>query len=171
MLFRCLILMGLCSLGGCIGHRNDRVTLGRTGGSDEVLLAEFAPPERLEGPPRSDGPSVMGLARTNWEQVVIDVPVDGTYAFPRYARSRTWGRATARQRGDAVNAINALELDGGNRATQIAEVAAAGPLALWDEILLVPRFFCLPPWAEVRSLPRSYWRTHAHVPVSREEKK
>lgn len=122
-------------------------------------FAEFNTPDRPERSLESDPATTPTLSRAHWDEIRIDVPVDGVYGYHRYARQHLWGRATVRQRRGPVTALSALELDGNNGWTRAGEVAAAGPLAVWDAILMGPRMIFEPPWERVRHLPTSYWRT------------
>ncbi|CAG1004660.1 hypothetical protein PHYC_03161 [Phycisphaerales bacterium] len=157
----------LLLLAGCQAPHNERITLGRHGDpAQSVLLAEFNIPERQERPIQPDAASTPTLSRGSWQPTTVVVPVDGTYAYPRYARMHRWTRATSRQRGDPVSSVSALELEGNTLPTRIGETSASGPLAIWDGVLMIPRFFFVAPWHEVRSLPESYWRTGTGVPTS-----
>lgn len=161
----CLFVACVGGLSGCLSPEFHRSNLGRVGGSDAVRLPDLHVPDRQEKPFAGDGPSSPSLART-WAPVNVHVPVDGVYSYPKYTREQVWTASTARQRGDAAAAITALELDGNTRLTRLGEASAAGPIAIFEALVMVPRMLMHDPRQRVRSLPQSYWRTPAGVGVA-----
>ncbi|MDX2131388.1 MAG: hypothetical protein SFY69_04985 [Planctomycetota bacterium] len=165
-----LVVAGACTLalGGCLADANNRHTLGRLNDpANAVELEAFRDRAGATTPDAArahDEPGPRTLDRSAWTPQEVLVPVDGTYGYPRYARPPRWTDDTARQRGDPVTVSTALELEGDTLDVRVAETAASPFLAAWDGVLLIPRFFYLPPWQEVRHLPRSYWR----VPAARQ---
>lgn len=142
--------------GGCI-RKNDRGEIGRAGSGVRLAFLDDGRdrPEALRKP---DAPSVQGLTRANWEAVRMEVPVDGTYAYRRYARLYHMTDQTSRQRGGPVTALSALERSGPTRLTQALEAGAAFPLAAYDVVAMPFRMITAPPWEVVRALPEQHWR-------------
>lgn len=158
--------LAVAILAGCTSPQLHRASIGRVG-DGAVVLPDLAVQDRAEAPVKSDGPSAPTLARA-WDPVTVCVPVDGVYAFPRYTRTQNWTDDTSRQRRGHVTPVTALELGGDEDWTRAGEAAAAGPLALAEALLLVPRMTIHKPWVRVRSLPASYWRTAPGVGVTQQ---
>ncbi|HEX2837394.1 MAG TPA: hypothetical protein VHN77_04625 [Phycisphaerales bacterium] len=157
----------LCTAGallaGCRADGNDRSALGTPGSPNAVVLSNIhGAGTRSETPRRDDTPSIAGLSRAAWSRQSIVVPVEGTYAMRRYARSYQITDTTARQRGDFPTPLSSLELTGGTRDDQAVEILAAGPYAFYEGLVLIPRLFFVPPCEEVRATPQEHWR----APVS-----
>lgn len=150
-------------LAGCRAEGNDRSVLGTPGSPNAVVLSDIhGAGTRSETPRRDDTRSITGLSRASWSRQSIVVPVEGTYALRRYARSYQITETTARQRGDFPTPLSSLELTGGTRDDQALEILAAGPYAFYEGVVLIPRLFFVPPCEEVRATPQDHWR----APVS-----
>lgn len=146
------------TLAGCLADGNARNTLGPA--EDPVALADIsAAGARSEAPLASDQPSLQGLSRANWSERHVVTAPDGTEAFPTYATHLRWTADTSRQRGGPVSPMSALDLSGQTFWMQTAELAAAGPLALYDLLKMPYGVYQSPPWDEVRHTPHRYWRT------------
>jgi hypothetical protein len=159
-----LSVSGTVLLSACAAP-NDREMIGRI--DDGVRLSLLSPSDdRPETNLKPDEPSMSGLDRSHWDEVVIEEPVDGVYAWHRYARVYHFTDKTTRQRGGPVTALSALERSGPTQTKLVLETATSAPLALVDLALMPFKFFTAPPWEEVRSLPEPYWRTSAEVPVT-----
>lgn len=158
------VLLGACLVGGCAAP-NDREMLGRVEGGTTLSLIT-PPAARPASGVTADEPSVTGLDRSGWETVVVAQPVDGVYAWHKYARIWHFTDETTRQRGGPVTPLSALEQSGDVGATLPLESAAAGPLAFTDLVLMPFKWFFAPPWQEVRALPESYWRADPQMAVT-----
>ncbi|GJQ30161.1 MAG: hypothetical protein HBSAPP03_20450 [Phycisphaerae bacterium] len=153
-------------LAGCVSPQVHRLAVGRVGSSDATPVPDLAPRERPDRPPAgADAPSSPTLART-WAPMTVHLPVDGTYAFPRYTRGHVWTDTTARQRGDFPSALTALELEGETTWTRLGEMGAGGPIAVFEAVVMVPRMLMHDPRRRVRTLPEPYWRANAGVAVA-----
>ncbi len=161
----CVLVASLAGLSGCLSPEFHRSTVGRVGSDDAVRLPDLHVPDRQEKPFAGDTASSTSLARS-WAPMRVHVPVDGVYSYPKYTREQVWTDSTARQRGDAASAVTALELDGDTRTMRLGEAAAAGPIATYEALVMVPRMVMHKPWQPIRSLPSSYWRTPAGVGVA-----
>lgn len=163
----CLALLATAAtslLSGCVAP-NDREMIGSI--DDGVRIGLLSPGrDRPEASLRPDEPSISSLDRSHWEPVVVEEPVDGVYAWHRYARVHHFTDKTTRQRGGPVTALSALERSGPTQLHMAMETASAAPLALADLALMPFKWFTAPPWEEVRSLPEPYWRAGAEVPVT-----
>jgi len=146
--------------GGCQAHHNDRLEIGSATGG--VLLPDLSP-QPVRGTPASDEPTTTTLSRADWVQTEIMVPVDGIYAFRRYARLPHRTDDTARQRLEPVTPLSALEQEGDTRADRWREIGISPFHAMWEGVLIVPRMFFVSPNEEIRSLPTSYARTPLDV--------
>ncbi len=156
----------LCTAGavlaGCRAEGNDRSALGTPGSPNAVVLSDIhGAGTRSETPRRDDAPSISGLSRASWGRQSIVVPVEGTYALRRYARSYQMTDTTARQRGDFPTPLSSLEVTGDTRDEQAVEILAAGPYAFYEGLVLIPRLFFVPPCEEVRATPQEHWRAPA----------
>lgn len=154
------LTLACLALGGCLAQGNERLTLG--GPADSVALDQFRERERPDAPRRPDEPGPRTLDRSGWAASEVRVPVDGTYAFRRYARQRPLTNDTARQRGEPVSITTATDLAGDSLNDQVLETALSPVYAVWEGVLMIPRMvFFASPREEVRHLPSSYWRVPA----------
>ncbi len=169
-------LAGMAMLAGCVAAGNDRVAQGGPSVSppnaaSPLTLPVFAAGERGETPTsslaREDAPKLTGLSRANWPQTVVRVPVDGTYAFPVYAREYPLTHKTARQRGSPVNIMAALEQSGTTVDEQYQEIVFSPFLATWDLIRSPYDMIAdVPPWQEQwHPTRRPYARAAVGVPM------
>lgn len=151
-------------LAGCLADGNERTVVGVDEPGRGVRLESLGNAgARPEAPVTVDTTGVPSLTRTGWAATTILVPVDGTYGHPTYARAYQWTDATARQRGDPVTPMSALDLGGDTERTQFWE-AAASPWRVIHDIGMMPvRMWRTQPWETVRHIPRSYWRTPTGV--------
>lgn len=163
-------------LAGCVAAGNDRIAQGGPSVSppnaaSPLTLPVFTAGERGEtatsGLARDDAPKLKGLSRANWPQTVVRVPVDGTYAFPVYAREYPLTHKTARQRGSPVNVMSALEQSGTTVDEQYQEIVFSPFLATWDLIRLPYDMIAdVPPWQEQwHPTRRPYARAAVGVPL------
>lgn len=171
----CVCLMATV-LSGCVAAGNDRVAQGGPdveprNAASPVTLPVFTSDERGESKTsqlaRPDAPKLTGLSRANWPQTVIRVPVDGTYAFPVYARENPLTHKTARQRGSPVNVMSALEQSGSTMDEQYQEIVFSPFLATWDLIRSPYDMIAdVPPWQEQwHPTRRPYARGAVGVPL------
>lgn len=155
----CAMLLGACAA------PNDREMLGRIDGGTRIgLLAPSV--DRPEKTLKPEGPSLTGLDRSDWAPVTVEQPVDGVYGWHRYARVYYFTDKTSRQRGGPVTALSALERSGPVQTKLVLEAAASGPLAFYDLVAMPFRAITAPPWEDVRTVPRSYWRSSLGTPVT-----
>jgi len=173
-------LAGLCVVAwmmpGCVAAGNDRVAQGGPGveprnAASPVTLPVFTTDERGESA-RSrlasrDAPTLTGLSRRNWPQTVVRVPIDGTYAFPVYARENPLTHKTARQRGSPVTVMSALEQSGTTVDEQYQEMVFSPFLATWDLIRMPYDMIAdVPPWQEQwHPTRRPYARAAVGIPL------
>ncbi len=153
-------------LSGCVADGNQSNTLGRkqdfTPSLEAVQLPGVADNNsRPDTDARSDRPSLARagsrLNRGAWEPVPFVVPVDGIDALPTYSRHTRFTASTARQRGDYPTPISALELSGDSLVDRRDEALFAPIDSFAQALFIVPRFFFVQPWEDVRHEPQRYW--------------
>lgn len=156
------LALALC---GCRADGNHRADLGRAGSLTSVSFRSLDQAgERAETTRVDDTASVAGLSRASWAPQTIAVPVDGVHAYRRYTRSYRITDDSSRQRGDYPTPLSALDLVGGEAHDQVLESLCAGPHALYEGLVLVPRLFFVRPDEEVRATPQDYWRAPVTTP-------
>jgi hypothetical protein len=159
-----IALLSPVVLAGCLADGNERTVLGVEEPGRGVRLESVGDAgARPEAPVALDATAVPSLNRSAWQATTILVPVDGTFGHPTYAKPFLWTDATARQRGDPVTPLTALDLDGDTGRTQVWETLASPWRAIHDIGMMPIRMVHTRPWDEVRHIPRSYWRAPASV--------
>jgi hypothetical protein len=163
----CATLVPLAALlGGCVAESNNSNTLGRkqdlAPSLEAVQLQGVADNNsRPDTAARSDQASLTGpgsrLNRGAWEPVPFVVPIDGIDGMPTYSRHTTFADDTARQRGEFPTPISSLELAGDSLVDRRDEMLFAPIDSFAQAMLMVPRFFFVQPWDEVRHEPQRYW--------------
>lgn len=171
---------------GCVDS-NDRLTVG-----DTLVVESVTPPAMVDAdtapsaPRADDGPSVVGLDRSNWPSREFSVPFDGTRHHPHYHGELAFTDATARQRNEYPTLSSSLDLDGAETGRQfqdgvdqqfdeswwarLGEVAAMPFFALGEGLLIVPKLVgepqALEEWSPSEPYERSpAWGSRAHERV------
>lgn len=166
--WRALASAALCTgvLSGCVADGNNSNTLGR-----KQDLAPSLQAVQLQGvadnntrpdtAARSNAASLTGpgsrLNRGAWEPVPFVVPIDGVDGLPTYSRHTTFADSTARQRGEFPTPISSLELSGDSLVDRRDEALFAPLDSFAQAMLILPRFFFVQPWEQVRHEPQRYW--------------
>ena len=146
-------LLAALALGACQSSNRGL----RIGG--EVELASLDPAAPEVGPVSSE-PSLMGVARDNWQPRVVTVPVDQVWHTAVYGVSPAFTGETARQRGEHPTEATVLEMAGdASRGRRMLEGLAAPLYGLADVVLLPVRMVHTPPWALVSSPREAYERS------------
>jgi hypothetical protein len=161
----CLAL-ALLTLTGCVSQQNLRPHLGR-GVTLSTLPPRVIEPELdAEGRPhgrylpQSDGPSVVGVDRSNFGAVAFVVPVDGVRHEPHATRPVRLTRSTARQRGEFPDAAAALETTHNDALhSESAEILVAPLWASVEAVVLIPRLLIEPFLGPAESPDRIKGRT------------
>lgn len=157
-------------LGGCLADGNERIVIGVDEPGGGVRLESVGNASaRPEAPVVPDTARRVTLNRADWRPTTVLVPVDGTYGHPTYAQHFGVTDETARQRGDPVTPLSALDGGGNTERTQLYEAAASPWRAVRDLIMMPVRMVRTQPWERVRHIPRSYWRTPAGVATNASE--
>ncbi len=147
------------SLAACRTDSNNRAQIGDPKSPNAVSLTAMTTSGQRAEAPRSDStPSLAGLSRAGWNRQTITVPLDGVHAYRRYARNFPQTEETARQRGDFPTPLTTLDMPEPYSEEQITEVLVSGPAALYEGLVMVPRFFFVRPCEEIRATPQPYWR-------------
>jgi hypothetical protein len=143
-----VLLLGLSwGTTGCTTG-NERGELGNGETYNTYKLNEFVDSGE-PAPIGSDPATALTLARETWKPTTVLVPVDGLASRPVYVQHPLLASKTARQRGEQPSATSALELDGDSQWTVVGEIAASGPLALWDGVrMLAWDIWAEPVWKE-----------------------
>lgn len=148
--------------GGCISPQNDRAVIG-TDLRLEALMP-VAPSTATKEVPASSlalrQPSVISVDRTNWQPMILMVPVDGTAHNPSYVRHVVFASSTARQRRDYPTILSSLELTGGSETDQQFEAVSNWGMGALDILMIIPRMIIQAPtrtrWSPSEAYAR-YW--------------
>jgi hypothetical protein len=140
------LVVGLTGAGGCVAVDNDSHKIGGI----VAIEAVSAPPAAGMAAVPSDGPSLTGADRNNWQRTPYMVPVSSIHHWPQYRFAGPLLNRTDRQRGISPSATDALELSRTNYE-QVTEAVGAPVLAIAEAMLIVPRMFIDPPWVAVTS--------------------
>jgi len=145
-------IAAVLALAAC-NHQNHRNDFG-----GQVALPALSAEAMADEPPTSDGSSLSSLDRRHWKPLTIEVPIHGIAHGPTYATRHRSTDSTARQRGEPLTALNALELSGDSFTDDALDTAGAPLYCIWDALLLVPRAMVTRPWTEIRGDNEPYWR-------------
>ncbi len=104
-------------------------------------------------------PSVVGVARSNWQATTIGVPISGVNHHPHYTDDKPrFAKETARARGEYPTQATVLETGTSESVGSLALEGVAAPArAAWD-IIRFPVRVWRPgqrPWSETQSPMRS----------------
>ncbi len=130
-----IIALGAAALGGCATIDNDRLTVAR---AELPALAGSASP--ISAPLReATAPSIIGIDRSNWPPITIELPSDGTRHHPSLTRTGPrYDRSLPRNRGRSPTATTALDL--GSPLGPLAWEGWSAPIrAGMDVVLAIPR--------------------------------
>ncbi len=146
--------LGAACLCGCAHPNNDRVLVG-----GEVPPALIPTDERGdERLVEATEPSLDGITRTHWDEMVIYAHPDGTQHHSRYTTGGPfYTDETGRQRGEYPTRRSALD-EGAETGTQVKEAFAAPFHAGVDVLLFIPRLFVKSPGAVFASPAIGYSR-------------
>lgn len=126
--------LGAMALGGCSQVNNSRLEV-----AGDLLPA--VRPESMTATPlvKAQGPSLTGVDRSHWDELLYIVPQDGAHHHPRFTTLQPrYADAIPRQRGEHPTAHSALDLSA-DHGGQFWEALSAPVWGAADVVLFIPR--------------------------------